>query len=398
MDPLTSTNADNLFINAFQQHQALDSLSNSALSAGIDAYQEKDYEEAARAFKRTIDLAPQSAYASDASNYLAMSYLKLGQEDRAIEAYKGWIKLNPEDPDPHVKMGKYYFSKERYKDAEEEFSEAVKLDPTLVENYYSLGQAYLFLDRFDDAEAQFRKVKRLAPKETAGYYGLGLAYSKAGRHERAIELFDQAIRLDREFYDAYAEKGFAYADMGGIDKAEKIFEYLEEKDEDLADTLSRYIYKVDPPKIAFASALESTFDYNMPKNTSVSALDSYLENANASKSFVMVFQFDKKMDRFSVEDRFNWQIARTAQDGSGTAYNLGLSVADTEVRLTSFPDYVYYDSDALTATVHFSVEQNESADGTIDPSHIEFKFMGVDAWGLSMDEDADQFTGFSGVF
>ncbi|MBW1780315.1 MAG: tetratricopeptide repeat protein [Deltaproteobacteria bacterium] len=395
---LSSISADSLFVNAYQQQQALESLSNNALNAGMDLYGNEDYEAAARAFQRAIDLAPQSDYAADACNYLSMSHLKLGEEDKAIEAYVRWIQLNPDDAAPHVKLGKLYFDQERYTEAEGEFSEAVRIDPTNAENAYSLGQAYLFLERFTDAEAQFRKVQQLQPKDPAGYYGLGLAASKEGRYERAIKLFDQAIALDHDFYDAYAEKGYVYADMGNMDAANKLFELLEKEDEDLADTLSRYIYKVDPPKIAFASALTSTFSYNKSRMTQVSDLDSYLENANASASFTMVFQFDKQMDRLSIEDRFNWMISRTLADGSGTAYNFGLTPPDTEVSITSFPDYVYYDEDALTATVHFTIDQNDSADGTMDPSHIEFKFMGEDEWGLSMDKDADQFTGFSGVF
>jgi len=395
---VSSVSSANLFITYSQQKRALESLSNAALNTGMELYSKKDYKEAAKAFQRAIELSPQSDYSADACNYLSMSYLQLKDEDKAIEAYEKWVQLNPEDDEPRVKLGKLYYDQERYAEALDEFSEAVRIDPASAENYYSLGQGYLSLERFTEAEAQFRKVKQLAPDESAGYYGLGLAYSKQGRYEAAIEMFDKAIRLDREFYDAYAEKGYAYADMGDIDEAEKILETLEDEDEDLADTLSRYIYKVDPPKIAFASALESTFGYRKSRLTQVSDLDSYLENAGAEKQFAIVFQFDKEMDRASVQDRFNWAIKRTLADGSGTAYNFGLSVPDTEVGITSFPDYVTYDKDALTATVHFTIQQNESADGTIDPSHIEFKFTGEDKWGLSMDKDADQFTGFSGVF
>jgi tetratricopeptide (TPR) repeat protein len=394
---LSSVNTDSLFVYAYKQQQALESLSNNALSAGMDLYGKEDYKAAAQAFQRAIDLAPQSDLASDACNYLSMSYLKLGEADKAIEAYKKWIQLNPGQADPHLKLGNFYFSQEKYNEAVGEFSEAVKLDPS-AKNCYSLGQAYLFLDRFSEAEAEFRKVRRLQPEDPAGYYGMGLAYSKQGRYENAVEMFDQATRLDHEFYDAYAEKGYAYADMGNMDEAQKIFEFLEGEDEGLADTLSRYMYKVDPPKMVFASALESTFAYQKPRKSLVSSLDSYLENANAEKTFTMVFYFDKKMDRSSVEDRFNWTIRRSLMDGAGTAYNYGLSVPDTEAEITCFPDYVYYDEDALSATLHFTIQQNESADGTIDPSHIEFKFTGQDQWGLFMDKDADQYTGFSGVF
>jgi len=49
------------------------------------------------------------------------------------------------------------------------------------------------------------------------------------------------------------------------------------------------------------------------------------------------------------------------------------------------------------ATVYFSVDQNATADATIDPKHIVFKFSGLDAYGKAMDASADEYAGFSGV-
>lgn len=394
---LDMINTDNLFVTAYQQQQTLESLSNNALSVGMDLYRKEDYKGAARAFQRAVNLAPQSDYSGAASNYLAMSYLKLGENDKAAEAYQRWIQLKPDDADPHLKLGNLYFSQEKHKEAEQEFAEAVRLDPN-AKNLYSLGQAYLFLERYDEAEAEFRKVQRLMPQDPGGHYGMGLAYSKQGRYEKAIEMFDQAIRLDREFYDAYAEKGYAYADMGDMESAEKIAEFLKEKKPELSDTLSQYMYKVDPPKIEFAAMFDSTFNYQFSRKTPVSNLDAYLENANAEKTFKMTFVFGKEMDRSSVEDPLNWMIQRTGMDGAGTSYNYGLPIPDTEVKIPAFPDHVHYDPDTLSATVYFTIKQNASADGTIDPSHIEFKFSGKDKWGLAMDKKADQFTGFSKVF
>jgi hypothetical protein len=128
----------------------------------------------------------------------------------------------------------------------------------------------------------------------------------------------------------------------------------------------------------------------------VTALDAYLANADATRTFSMTFQFDKKMDRQSVENILNWEISRA--DGIGAQhYNYGLPTASTEVSLPPFPQSVYYDEKNLTATMRFSIRQNATADATIDPSHIEFTFKGTDEYGLKMDPDADQFTGFSGA-
>ena len=52
----------------------------------------------------------------------------------------------------------------------------------------------------------------------------------------------------------------------------------------------------------------------------------------------------------------------------------------------------------MNAPVYFKIQQNASADGTIDPSHIEFRFDGKDKFGLKMNPDFDQYNGFSKVY
>jgi tetratricopeptide (TPR) repeat protein len=396
MDLLGNTNTDALFVSSAKQQQQLEYTASNALKSGIDLYQNGDYGGAARAFKGALSLAPSSSFSKDAAKYLAMAQLNLGKTDKAIEAYKTSIKFNPDLAEPHVDLAKLYFSEGQFKEAEMEYTAAARIDPSAV-NYYSLGQAYLFQENYAEAETAFNKVRTLAPDDPNSYYGIGLVYSKQGQYERAIGCFEEATKSNREFFSAYAEIGFAYADLGRMDDAEDIFSFLEDRDPGLADTLSRYMYKVDPPKLVFANSL-STFSDKMPRMTNVSDLDSYLENANASKTFSMIFHFDKEMDRISVENRFNWKISRAAGVGPGEAYNFRSSVASTEISITSFPDNVYWDENLLTAKVQFTIRQNDSADGTIDPSHIEFKFTGVDKYGLSMDPDKDQYTGFSKVY
>jgi len=391
----TTSSAEKLFSATIQNSANLESLSNSALSNGIDLYIQKDYKGAIREFQRSIGLSPNSSYSTQATEYMANAYLKLDDAENAIKTYKRAINMNTISDELHIKLGNLYYTQERYQEAQNEYEKAVELNPT-AQSLYSLGQAYLETGRYMDAQTQFSKVHRLDPESPNGRYGIGLAYSKQERYEDAIRMFKDVIGRKKDFYDAYAEMGYAYADLGRIDEAQEIVDFLDSKESNLADILGGYMYKVDPPKFTFVHAT-STFLRTMPRNTLLSTLDDYLANANASKTFTMIFQFDKEMDRESVEDRFNWTIKRSTGSGPGEAYNFGFSVPDTEVTLTIFPDYVYYDAKAYTATVKFTIEQNENADGTIDPSHIEFAFKGKDKYGLTMDSDFDQVTGFSGI-
>lgn len=375
------------------QQDKLEALSNQFLQAGIDQYINEDYTEAAKSFEAALSIAPTSSYSGETSQYLVQTYLKLEKPDKAIETYQRAIEKDPSNDQLHGALGQLYFSEARYQEAAAEYRSAMEIDPS-AENRYAYGESLLKVENYSEASYQFNLVKRLDSESYAGDYGLGKMYAQSGDYDKAIKHFEAALKLEPTFYDAAAEIGYAYADMGEIEKAREVQEELEKDDEDLALTLKYYINEKEPPQIAFAFAT-SSFPYNAPKGYLVSAIDSYLENAGAQKSVSMEFLFTKEMDRASVEDRFNWSISRASSSNIAKTYNFGDTIPETEIQLDPYPDYVIYDKDSQTATLGFTIRQNETADGTIDPSHILFKFDGEDINGVTIDPDGDEFTGFS---
>jgi tetratricopeptide (TPR) repeat protein len=392
-----STSADSLFSATLTGSNGLESLANAALQRGIDAFTKKDYPRAVDEFKRSVGLGRNSSFGADAAQYLAMSYLQLEDTDNAVKAYQTAYQIDPNRDDIHIKLGNLYFSQGKHEDARAEYAEAVRLNPSTV-NRYSLGQTYLELGRYTDAENQYSEIQRLMPEEAGGYLGMGLTLSRQGRYADAINEFKEAVSRDAILYEAQSQIGYAYADMGDMESAQNVVKTLEGLDQaDLADALSRYMYKVDPPKMVFAMS-ESTFAFSLGKGTPLVALNSYLMNPGASKTLSIKIQFDKQMDRESIENPLNWQISRTIGQGPGQAYNFGLSISPNEAKLAPTPNAVAWDEKNLTATVYFTLTQNAAANRTIDPSHIEFKFSGKDVYGLKIDPKFDQVTGFSGVF
>lgn len=380
-----------------QQADQLESLANSALSSGIDQYVNKNYERAVKEFKRAVALAPNASSAVEALNYMAQVYLNLNDAQGAIDCYKRAVALDPTREDTRTSLAKLYYFEKRYEEAQREYEQVVRLNPNAA-NRFSLGQAYMANGRYSDAEEQFKKVQALEPQKPGGYYGLGQSYARRGLFDEAVMAFKEAIGVQEDFYDAYAELGYAYADAGRIDEAEDVLEFLEDHDSDLAGTLSGYIYQVRAPRIFFADPVKSSFPYyRYSAGTRLSALDAYLANAGASKTYSMTFYFDKPMDRQSVQDPFNWRIGRSEETGAGRLYNFGLAIPSTEITLNPFPVSVQYDAENWSATVRFVLQQNTTGDGTIDPGHIQFAFCGKDAFGVTMDRKADQFMGFSGV-
>lgn len=382
-----------LFDAMLQQQNGLDDLSNQFLQTGIDQYLREDYTEAAKSFEAAVNIAPNSSYSNETNQYLVQTYLKLEETDKAIETYQKAIERNPSSEALRSSLGQLLYSEERYDEAAQQYRAAMEINP-IAENRYSYGEALLKVDNFNEAEYQFNQVKRLEPESYAGDYGLGKMYAQTEQYEKAVEHFEAALEREPEFYDAYAEIGYAHADAGDIEAARKVQDDLEELDEDLALTLKYYIDEKEPPQIAFAFAT-SSFPYSSPKDFQVAAIDSYLENAGAEVSVTMEFRFTKEMDPASMESRFNWNISRASSANIAETYNFGDEIPSTEVTLNPYPDYVVYDTATQTATLGFTIRQNETADGTIDPSHIVFKFDGEDVYGVSMDENGDEFSGFS---
>ena len=267
--------ANRLFGASSIRTDGLESMANAALQRGIDAFMNKNYAKAVDEFKRSVGIGRNGAYAADAAQYMAMSYLQMDQPEEAVKAYQTALEIDRYRDDLRVKLGNLYFSQEKYEDARTQYAEAVRLNPSTV-NRYSLGQAYIELGRYDDAEAQYAEIQRISPEQAGGYLGMGLTYSRNGKHEDALQQFDQAIARDPGLFDAYAQKGYTYADMGDMENAQKMVDHLERVDQaDTADTLSRYMYKVDPPKMLFGMST-SSFQFSMGKGTPLVALNSYL--------------------------------------------------------------------------------------------------------------------------
>ena len=384
---------DALFSANLSQQGQLDSLSNSALSRGIDFYQKGNYDAAVKEFQRSIGLSPNSSYTQYSYDYMAQSLLNLNRTDDAIKAYKQAIKLDPTNDSYHVSLGKIYFSVGRYDDAAAQFNQAVRINPASTLNWYSLGQAYEKTGNYAGAEQAFMKIRGQSPLEAA--FGLGQTYHLMGRYDDAVFELKSAIAIDPTQTNAYYELGRVYTDQKKFDKAQEQVSILSSIDQSLASQLSSYIYQNESPQMLVAYSTD--FSSTDGPGTKVSDLDPSLATPNSSEDFTMHFSFSKAMEASSVTSPANWSITRAYGQNRGGAYNWGLPSPPTEVTISSIPVNVVYNQDSQTADVKFRVTQNATGDGTLDPSHLVFAFHGRDAYGKAMDPAADQYSGISWI-
>ena len=395
-----SVTADNLFTAPLDNSAQKENFAKRSLSTALDQFTNKEYDSAITSFKRAISSAPTSDTALNAYDYMARAYLNKGDTQSAIDSYTKALKIAPNRDDLHIQLGNVYTTAGRFDEARDQYVLAVKYNPTAA-NRYSLGQGYLGAGQYNDAIEQFQRVQQLDSKSPYGYQGLGQTYAKQGNYDAAVEAFQNAISVKNDYLDAYSELGYAYTDSGQLDQANDIvatLNTLSPTNTTLADNLSQYIYEKTQPKMTatYVSDLYTPFLSTLGPKTSLTALSSYLSNAGDEHTFAMVFQFNKSMDQTSVENVFNWTISRASGTGRADGYNYDMTPPSTDVSLLATPEAVFYDRDAQTATVLFKIRQNSTADGTLDPSHINFSFNGKDVIGVTMDKSADVYSGFSG--
>ncbi len=393
MTTLNVLSPSGLFAYTGSQATQMETLASNALNHGLSLFTDGNYEGAIKEFQRAIALGPNADIVPDVYNSMGQAYTQNGDTEKAIKAYKQAIQRDPTRSDIRVTLGNALYYQGDYTEAVAQYEQAVRTDPSAA-NRFSLGQGYMAAGNYSEAEIQFARVRDMAPNEPSGHYGLGQVYSKQGRSDKAIEEFQSAIDVKWDFWDAYVEQGYAYVDSGDTEQATKLATYLSDHDSTGSSTLSTYIAQKTAPKIT-AAISTSSFIATLSAGTPVSFLGLY--NADESKTVSMVFQFNKAMDRSSVEDITNWTIARSTNTGLGDGYNFGLPVPDTEVSLPHNPVAVYYDASSYSATVYFTLTQNATVDATIDPSHVKFSFTGKDAYGIAISSKADQFAGFSGI-
>lgn len=392
-----NVSTDSLFVIASTQNAQKEQYAMQYLQKGLQAYTDKNYGDAIQSFRQAIGLAPQSDTAINAYEYIAKSQIQDGNTEAAIDAYKAMLKIDSRLDSAHVSLGNLYYSNQRYDEARAAYEEAVRLNPS-APNRYSLGQGYLATGNYSAALGQFSLIKQETPGEPQGSLGLGQTYAKMGQYEKAIGEFKNAISIQEDYWDAYAEMGYALADSGDFEAAGALADQLRADAPELAAILSSYVSEKANPKMV-ASIANPTFPAFLSAlraGTKLSVMDFDLMAPGSEKTFSMTFMFNKEMDRDSVENVYNWSITRAVNHGYGDGYNYGLPTPATEAAIAERPIGVIYDAATQSATVLFKLRQNDSANATLDPAHINFTFKGQDTLGLAMDASADTYSGYSG--
>jgi Tfp pilus assembly protein PilF len=116
----------------------------------------------------------------------------------------------PNDAEAYYKKGEFYYSKEKYEEAINEYNKAIELKPDFPNAYKNRGNSYYYLKKYEEAIADYRKAIEIKPDFPNAYYNRGLVYYNQQKYKEAIRDYSKAIEIKPDFPNAYNSRGIVY--------------------------------------------------------------------------------------------------------------------------------------------------------------------------------------------
>lgn len=157
--------------------------------------------EALELLARAHSIAPTNV---DAIFLLARVSMTQNYFEDAIPLLESGLKIAPQRSDLHAALGESYFMSGKAERAIDAFKTLVQLDPT-ARSYVFLGLAYRHLGRFDDARKYFQEGLRLDPRNASCLFNLGYIEERQGNEAAAEKLLQQALQFNPDLSDALLE-------------------------------------------------------------------------------------------------------------------------------------------------------------------------------------------------
>ena len=178
------------------------------------------FEKAIQAYKNVISINPNYAYA-----YCNMGVVlkDQGKLDDAILVYKKAILIKPDYAEAHSNLGVVYRYQGRLDEAIIEFQKAILLKPDFDQAYNNIGNVFHDQKKFDKAIKAYEKSISFNPGYHDAYNNLGNTLKEVGKLEEAIQAFKKALFFKPDYAEVMNNLGLAFQDQGKIKDAIELF-------------------------------------------------------------------------------------------------------------------------------------------------------------------------------
>lgn len=158
--------------------------------------QDKQLSQALAEFAKAIELNPDSA---ELRVHHALALLENNEIRRFVAECEKAVELDPSDPEPHLLLGRYYFS---YRDSRQaqslldkavlEFERVIELEPNHFQGLNHLARLYIFKERWDKAADVLARLAAQNPAYADAHYLRALALVRLEKTDAAKQVLEKA--------------------------------------------------------------------------------------------------------------------------------------------------------------------------------------------------------------
>jgi tetratricopeptide (TPR) repeat protein len=200
-----------------------DDLAEAAALEGKQALRTRDYEAAANAFERALELRP-----DDLGDLLDLGRARaaLLQWPEAIAAYARLIELDPRNAKALHNLANVHLRQGDYAEAALWYAKALDADPDYLLATYNYGRALTQLSRSEEAEETFNRCLELEARSDRDrrtqldcLFFLGTLRFRAGDYEQSASVMERVVSIFGGHAEARYYLGMSYRRLGRSDEA-----------------------------------------------------------------------------------------------------------------------------------------------------------------------------------
>ncbi len=175
----------------------------------------QDYEKAIAEYRGATDVAADFA---PAYNLLGYANRTLGRYDEAERAFKKYIQLIPDDPNPYDSYAELLMKMGRFDESIGQYRKALEVNPQFSPSYTGIASNLMFQGKYDASRAEAKKLYQKARNDgdkRAAMFATTITYLDEGKTDLALAELDKQYTLGKGTDDAAAMAGDATS-MGNI--------------------------------------------------------------------------------------------------------------------------------------------------------------------------------------
>jgi tetratricopeptide (TPR) repeat protein len=189
---------------------------------GKSLFATKDYQGAAQAFSKALELQPKMV---NAHAYLGNVALQDDDAATAVKEYEQEVVLQPDSDKVLYNLGKAYAKSAQPEKALEVVERATTINPSNAEALMFLGTLYDEKGDKAKAEEAYQKVAAINPHDAATlFYNVGVKAWNDNLPKEAIQAYNKALAIDPTYAQSHRELGKALMAQQDFQGAIKQFE------------------------------------------------------------------------------------------------------------------------------------------------------------------------------